>query len=46
MCEPADAGTYHARYVDADTLEWEMVDEACRERYMGTKARLVRMVED
>jgi len=46
MCEPDDVGSYHARFIDADTLEWQMIDEACRERYMGTKARLVRMVED
>jgi len=46
MCEMDDAGSYHARFIDADTLEWQMIDEGCRERYMGTKARLVRMVED
>ena len=46
MCEPGDTGSHHLRFVDDDTLEWQMIDEACLERYMGTKARLVRLVED
>ncbi len=45
MCTPADEGTHHLRFLDADTIEWQMIGEACLERYMGTRARLVRLAE-
>ncbi len=43
MCVAGDEGTHHVRFLDADTIEWQMLGEACLERYMGTRARLERL---
>ena len=43
MCAAGDEGAHHVRFLDADTIEWQMLGEACLERYMGTRARLERL---